>query len=77
MIIHCQDWLFSILQVEDLLLNFNDDDMFKMIKCLSINKVQGHDNISIRMIKICEKTIVKPLSIIYKNCIDTGIFPDL
>ena len=29
------------------------------------------------MIKIGEKAVVKPLSIIYKNCIDTGIFPDL
>ena len=29
------------------------------------------------MIKICDKTIVKPLSVIYKNCIDSGIFPDL
>ena len=29
------------------------------------------------MIKICDKATVKPLSIIYKNCIDTGIFPDL
>ena len=29
------------------------------------------------MIKICDKGIVKPLSIIYKNCTDTGIFPDL
>ena len=77
MIIHCQDWLFSVLQVDDLLFNFNDDDMIKIIKCLNINKVQGNDNISIRMIKICEKAIVKPLSIIYKNCIDTGIFSDL
>ena len=29
------------------------------------------------MIKMCDKAIIKPLSIIYKNCIDTGIFPDL
>ena len=29
------------------------------------------------MIKICDKAIVKPLSIIYKNSIGTGIFPDL
>ena len=32
---------------------------------------------SVRMIKICDKATVKPLSIIYKNCIDNGIFPDL
>ena len=28
------------------------------------------------MIKICDKAILEPLSMIYKNCIDTGIFPD-
>ena len=58
-------------------INFNNDDICKIIRCLSINKSHGHDNISIRMIKICDKTIVKPPYIIYKNCIDTGIFPDL
>ena len=29
------------------------------------------------MIKICDQAIVEPLSIFYKNRIDTGIFPDL
>ena len=29
------------------------------------------------MIKLCSKSVVKPLSIIFKNCIDTGTFPDI
>ena len=29
------------------------------------------------MIKICDKAIVKPLFLIYKNCIDNCIEPDL
>ena len=29
------------------------------------------------MIKICDPSIVKPLSIIYQNCFNTGTFPDL
>ena len=44
---------------------------------LNINKTHGHDEISIRMIKICDEALVKPLSLIYKNCIDTGVFPDI
>ena len=28
------------------------------------------------MIKLCSKSVVKHLSIIFKNCIDTGTFPD-
>ena len=29
------------------------------------------------MIKLCSKSVVKPVSIIFKNCIDTGTFPDI
>ena len=42
-----------------------------------INNASGHDNISIRTIRQCDKAIVKPLFIIFKNSIDTGIFLDL
>ena len=44
----------------------------KIINALNINKAHGHDDISIRMIK----SIVKPLCTIFKNCINTGTFPD-
>ena len=49
----------------------------KIVRVLNINKTHGHDEISIRMIKICDEALVKPLSLIYKNCIDTGVFPDI
>ena len=42
-----------------------------------INNASGHDNISIRTIRQCDEAIVKPLFIIFKNSIDTGIFLDL
>ena len=61
-------------------IHLDNDDILKIIRSLNINKVHGHDNISIgiiKMIKICNKAIVKPLSIIYQNCIDSGIFLDL
>ena len=57
-------------------INFTDDDILKIIRSLNINKPHGHDDISIRMIEICDKTILEPLSIISKNCIETGIFSD-
>ena len=40
-----------------------------------MDKAHGHDNISIRMLKICGSAIYKPLVIIFKKCLDTGIFP--
>ena len=70
---------FVVLDSESSLsaINFNNDDPVKIIRSLNINKLHGHYNISIRMIKICDKAIVKPLYMIYKNCIDTDILSDL
>ena len=48
-----------------------------IVRALNINKAHSHDDISVRMIKICDEALVKPLSLIYKNCIDTGVFPDI
>ena len=48
-------------------IHFNNDDILKIIIYLDFSKAHGHDNISIKMIKICDKAIAKPLSIIYKN----------
>ena len=58
-------------------INFTDDDVLKIIRSLNINKAHGHKDISMRMIKICDKSMLALLSIIYKNCIDTGILSDL
>ena len=55
-------------------INFFDNDILKIIKSLDINKAHGHDDISVRMVKICDDAIKKPLSIIYKNCIKTGLY---
>ena len=49
----------------------------KVINALNINKAHGHDDILIRMIELCGKSIVKPLSMIFNNCIDTGTFSDI
>ena len=54
---------------------FDDHDIIKIIRALNINKSHGHDDISIRMIKICDSALVKPLSIIFHNCIKSGSFP--
>ena len=40
-------------------LDFNEEDILKIIRALNIHKVHGHDDISIRMIKICDKSLLK------------------
>ena len=58
-------------------INFNNDDIFKLLDLSTLISLMAMITLSIRMIKICNKTIVKLPSLIYKNCTDTGIFPDL
>ena len=58
-------------------LNITEDNILKIMRALNINKAHGHDEISVRMIKICDEAIVNLLSLIYKNYIDTGVFPDI
>ena len=43
---------------------------------LNINKAHGYDDISIRLLKIYDSSIVRPLSIIFKNCLQSGSFPN-
>ena len=57
-------------------ISFEKEDVLKIMRNLNVNKAHGHDNISIRMLKICDSEVVEPLSLTYKNCIDSGISPD-
>ena len=56
---------------------FNEEVILKIINTFNINKTHGHGDISIRMIKLCCKSVVKHLSIIFKHCNGTGTFPDI
>ena len=52
-------------------------DIGKIIKVLKVNKDYGHDEISIRMLKLCESAITEPLYLIFKNCLSSNTFPDV
>ena len=54
---------------------FSNNDIEKIIQNVDPNKAHGHDKISIHRIKICRKSICKPLQLIFSQCIDTGSFP--
>ena len=56
-------------------IQFKDQDILKIIYSFNYNKAQGYDDdddiyIYIRLLKICNSSIVKPLSI------QTGTFPN-
>ena len=52
-------------------------DTGKIIEALQVNKAHGHDQISIRMLKLCESAITKPLYLIFKNCLRSNTFLDV
>ena len=54
---------------------FSTQNIFQIINKLDCNKVHGHDEISIRMLKICGSSVCRPLQIIYNSCLDRGKFP--
>ena len=58
-------------------IKFENKDIINIIRSLNVDKAHGHDNISIRMLKICDTAIVEPLSIIFNNCINQSLFPDI
>ena len=59
------------------ILNFNEEEILKIIRALNINKAHGHDDISIRMIKICDVSLLKPLTILFENSAKSSCYPDI
>ena len=56
-------------------IQIDGDQILKLIRSLDINKSHGFDQISARMLKICDSSVVKPLLIIFKNSVNEGVFP--
>ena len=56
-------------------ISFTKDDISKVIKNLNPDKTHGFHMISIRILKICGDSILKPLEISFKSCIESAKFP--
>ena len=54
---------------------FSSDDILKIIQNLDSEKAHDFDRINIQMLKICGLSICKTLEVIFKSCIESGIFP--
>ena len=56
---------------------FSDDDILSIIRGLNTNKACGPDEITSKMINLCDVTIVVPLKLIFTNILSTGVYPDM
>ena len=57
-------------------ITFSKDDIAKIIQNLDPNKAHGHDQISIRVLKLCSTSICKPLEIIFNRRLEKCTFPN-
>ena len=55
-------------------IHFTSDDILKIITKIDPNKARGYGMVSIRMIKICDASICKPLKLIFRSCFQNGKF---
>ena len=56
--------------------SISDEKILTIIRNLNPNKAHGWDEISVRMIKMCDASLVKPLKLIFEKCLSQGIFPE-
>ena len=56
-------------------ITFSVNSIIRIISSLDPNKAHGHNMMSIRILKICGDSINKPLGLIFRACLEHGIFP--
>ena len=67
-----------LIQLRLVAIDFNENEMLKIIRALNIHKAHGHDDsISIRMIQICDEALIKPLIILFQNSVKYSNYPDI
>ena len=57
-------------------IEIKEDDILLIIKNLNPNKALGWDNVSISIIQLCVKSIVKLLKYLFVSSLTAGIFPE-
>ena len=57
-------------------LHFDEEELMKIIRNLNVHKAHGYDDISLRVIKICDKSILKPLILLFENSTKSS-YPDI
>ena len=58
-------------------INFDNSVIIKIIRSLHDNKTHGQDDILVRMTKMCDEALINPLSVIFMDFIDAGVYPDI
>ena len=57
--------------------HISDEKLLRIIRSLNPNKAHGWDDNSVRIMKISDEALVVPLRLIFENCKNEGIFPQI
>ena len=65
--------------IDDKLSSFSisSEVIFQLIKNLDPNKAHGHDEISVKILKLCAPSICKPFTLLFENCLISGESPNV
>ena len=55
-------------------IKFDNGNILKIIRSLDVNKAPWHDGISV---KVCDESLIQPLSCIFNGAFVTGAYPDI
>ena len=55
----------------------SEEKVLKIIRSLNPNKAHGWDGIPTGMIKLSDASFVTPLKMIFTNCLQYGVFPEI
>ena len=53
-----------------------DNNIFKIIRSLNVNKAHGYEGISVRMMEMCNESLIQTLPLVFRGFIYTGVYPD-
>lgn len=70
-----QSFLGPNFDTSDSILSFSQEEVFSALKSLNMSKACGRDEISNYMIKLAGRALVKPLWLIFNNCVNNCYFP--
>ena len=56
--------------------SIESNEILSLIRNLNPNKAAGSDGISGQMLILCDNSVVLPLQIIFKNILETSVYPD-
>ena len=55
----------------------SEEKIVNIIRSLNPNKAHGWDEISVKIIKLSDVTLVLPFKTIFTNCLRHGLFPEI